>query len=107
LSPAPTAFTRARLSFFVRPFTDGTVTGGSFAAESFPTVEAVLEEAPDVKGVDEAATAFSWVVPLPIAEPTGISSIPGAGRASLLAAHASEVARTKEMSMVTEKYLFD
>jgi hypothetical protein len=96
------------LSFFVRPFTDGTVTGGSFAAESFPTVEAVLEAAPDRTGVEEAGdTAFSWVVPAPITEPAGgISSTPGAGRVSLLAAQASDVARTKETSMVEEKYLF-
>lgn len=97
------------LSFFVRPFTDGTVTGGSFAAESFPTVEAVLEAVPDLTGVEEATgTAFSCVVPAPITEPEGgISSTPGAGRASLLAAQASEVTRTKETIMVEEKYLLD
>jgi hypothetical protein len=55
------AFTRARLSFFVRPFTEGTVIGGAFATESFSTLEAVLEAVLDaedvvaVTGVDEAA----------------------------------------------------
>jgi hypothetical protein len=89
--------------------TDGTVTGGSFAAESFPTVKAVLEAAPDFTGVEEAAnTAFSWVVLVPITEPAGgISSTPGAGRASLLAAQASEVTRRMETIMVEEKYLFE
>jgi hypothetical protein len=103
-----TAFTSARLSFFVRPFTDGTVTGGSFAAESLRAVDFVLEAVLNVERVDEAATPFAWPAPATSGGPAGgISSIPGAGRTSLLAAHASEVASAKEMSMVIEEYLFD
>src|SRR5450756_2903093 len=54
-SPALTAFTSARLSFLVRPFTEGTVIGGSLAAESVPTLDAVLEAVLGAVGVDEAA----------------------------------------------------
>jgi hypothetical protein len=54
-SPALTAFTSARLSFLVRPFTEGTVIGGSLAAESLAVLDAVLEAVFD--GVDEAAPA--------------------------------------------------
>ena len=107
LSPAETAFTNARLSFFVRPFTDGTVTGGTFAAESLPAVDVVLEAVLSGASVDEAALAFLWAAGAPSGGAAGgISSIPGAGRVSLLAAHASEVASAKEMSMGIE-YLFD
>jgi hypothetical protein len=52
-NPAVTALTSARLSFLVRPFTDGTVTGGSMA-ESAPTFDAVLDAVVVVAGVDEA-----------------------------------------------------
>jgi hypothetical protein len=88
--------------------TDGTVTGGSFATESFPVVAAVLEAALDVTGVDEAATVFSDAAPAPTTVPAGgISSTPGDGRVSFPAAQASDVTRTKETIMVNEKYLFD
>jgi len=106
LSPAETAFTNARLSFFVRPFTDGTVTGGAFAAESLPAVDEVLEAVLNVVSVDEAATASPWAAAASGGPAGGISSIPGDGRVSLLAAHAREVASAKEMSMGIE-YLFD
>src|SRR6266550_2951375 len=108
-SPAATAFTNARLSFFVRPFTDGTVTAGTFAAESLPggAVDAVLEAVLRVESVDEAALAFPSAAAAPSGGVAGgIASIPDAGRASLLAAQASEVASAKEMSMIIE-YLFD
>ena len=108
LSPAETAFTNARLSFFVRPFTDGTVTGGAFAAEFPPAVDVVLEAVLNVESVEEAVTAFPWAAAAASGGPAGgISSIPGLGRVSLLAAQASEVASAKEMSMGIEEYLFD
>src|SRR5512132_2501599 len=107
LSPAETAFTNARLSFFVRPFTDGTVTGGAFAAESLPAVDVVLEAVLNVESVDEAVTVFPRAAAASGGPAGGTASIPGTGRASLLAAHASEVASAKEMSMVIEEYLFD
>ena len=108
LSPAETAFTNARLSFFVRPFTDGTVTGGAFAAEFPPAVDVVLEAVLNVESVDEAVRAFPSGTAAPSGGPAGgITSIPGDGRVSLLAAHASEVASAKEMSMGIEEYLFD
>jgi hypothetical protein len=91
--PALTAFTSARLSLLVRPFTDGTVIGGSFAAESFPTpgvvLDAVLAEVLReagcgfvtwIAGREDVATAWLSV---------GIVSEPGVGRASLLEAQAS------------------
>jgi hypothetical protein len=87
--PALTAFTSARLSLLVRPFTDGTVTGGSFAAESFPTPGVVLDEVLSeagwgfvtwIAGREDVATVWLSV---------GIASEPGVGRASLLEAHAS------------------
>jgi hypothetical protein len=49
------AFTRARLSFLVRPLTEGTVIGGALATESFPTLEAVLEAVVDAEGVGVVA----------------------------------------------------
>jgi hypothetical protein len=52
-NPAVTAFTSARLSFLVRPFTEGTVIRGSLA-ESLSTPDAVLEAVGVVAGVDEA-----------------------------------------------------
>jgi hypothetical protein len=113
LSPAETAFTNARLSFFVRPFTDGTVTGGTvtggaFARESLPAVDGVLEAVLNVESVEEAVTAFPLAAAAASGGPAGgISAIPGDGRVSLLAAQASEVASAKETSMIIEKYLFD
>jgi len=55
--PALIAFTSATLSFAVRPFTEGTVIGGSLAAESFPTANAVIDAVLAGIGDDEAATA--------------------------------------------------
>ncbi len=106
LSPAETALTNARLSFFVRPFTDGTVTGGAFAAESLPAFDVVLEDVLNVESVEEAVTAFPCADAVSGGPAGGISSITGDGRVSLLAAHASEVASANEMSMIME-YLFD
>src|SRR5687767_10689851 len=63
-SPDLTAFTRARLSFFVRPLTEGTVTGGAFTTVSLPTLEAVLEAVFEPVtlsvGVDDAAGVTPW-----------------------------------------------
>src|SRR6476660_3361835 len=91
--PALTAITRAMLSFLVRPFTVGTVIGGSLDAESPAVPDAVLDAVPRATAtgvpnagavagagsVDEAATLPSG----------GICSPACDGRASLLAAHAS------------------
>ena len=58
--PARMALTRAMLSFFVLPLTDGTVIGGSFGAESLATAAVVLEavvpteDPPELTGVDVA-----------------------------------------------------
>src|ERR1700719_930030 len=76
-SPALTAFTSARLSFFVRPFTEGTVIGGSFAAESLPTLDAVLEALAGVngaEGADEAVPATPCGAALVSGGPAGGSS---------------------------------
>jgi hypothetical protein len=99
-SPALTAFTSARLSFLVRPFTEGTVIGGPLAAESVPTLDAVLEAVLGAVGVDEAAPATPCGAAAASGGPAGgISSTPGMGRASLLAAQAREARRTNEASM--------
>jgi hypothetical protein len=102
--PALTAFTRARLSFDVRPFTEGTVTGGSFAAESLPTPDGVLDAILISGGVAAAATGTSCGVDdATICASVGSDSPPGVGRASLLAAQASAVISTKEsMGMVDD-----
>jgi hypothetical protein len=89
--PALTAFTRARLSFDVRPLTEGTVTGGSLTAESLPSADVVLEAVLATGAA--AATGTSWGVDDATIRPSvGIDSPPGEGRASLLAAHPSAVA---------------
>jgi hypothetical protein len=111
-SPALTAFTSARLSFLVRPFTEGTVIGGSLAAESFAVPGVVLEAAFDaavaVGGVDDALPVTPWGAAVAAREPSGgIASTPGEGRASLLAAQASEDMSTNETSMGIENNLFD
>src|SRR5450759_4248492 len=107
-SPAVTAFTRARLSFLVRPFTEGTVIGGSLAVESLPGLDAVLDAAFGVDGVDEAAPATPCGAATANGGPAGgISSTPGVGRASLLAAQASEDASTNDTNMGIENNLFD
>src|ERR1700680_748183 len=102
-SPAVTAFTSARLSFLVRPFTEGTVIGGSLAAESLPIVDAVLEAVAGVSGADgveEAAPATPCCAAAASGGPAGgISAPPGVGRASLLAAQASEAMRANGRSM--------
>jgi hypothetical protein len=98
------AFTRARLSFFVRPLTDGTVIGGSLAAESFPMLEAVLEAVLDADGagvaagVDEAPWLIPWAEAVGSVPSGGSASTPGAGRPSLLAAQAREPIRANVTS---------
>jgi hypothetical protein len=98
------AFTRARLSFFVRPFTEGTVIGGAFATESFPRFEAVLEAVLDADGVgvaagvDEAPWLMPWAEAVRTVPAGGSPSTPGAERPSLLAAQASEPIRANERS---------
>jgi hypothetical protein len=84
------------------------VIGGSFAVESFSTLEAVLEAVFDFLrlsiGVDEAAGSTRWgeAATDPSIE---MASDPGAGPASLLAAQAREARRAKESSTVIDEYL--
>src|SRR3954468_7386782 len=89
-SPALTALTSARLSFFVRPLIVGTVTGGSFAAESLAPVlvlDAVTDapEAPAPAVVDGVVDAFALGEASATWVPSGGTSPTGEGRASLLA----------------------
>ena len=104
VSPALIAFTRARLSFFVRPLTDGTVIGGALATESLPRLEAVLEAELDAEGagvtagVDEALWLMPWAEAVGSVPSGGMPSIPGAGRPSLLAAQARDPIRANAMS---------
>lgn len=108
-NPARIAFTKARLSFFVRPLTEGTVIGGSFAAESFAMVEAVvkavLDDAGATTGVDDAAVT-PWAEAVGTV-PSGGSPSPGAGPASLLAAQAREARRATERNTVIDEYLLN
>jgi len=120
--PTLTAFTSSRLSLFVRPFTVGTVIGGSFDAESFPVAERVLDEvlpavAGDESPVPDDGVPGTWATaleatPLAFDDPAtrdpadaddatfwvsmGIDSPAGDGRASLLAAQAREAASAKD-----------
>lgn len=70
------------------------------AAESFPTVDAVLEAVDGfngIAGVDEAVPATPCGTTAASDGPAGgIASIPGVGRVSLPAAQASEAMRAKE-----------
>jgi hypothetical protein len=91
--PALTAFTSARLSLLVRPFTDGTVTGGSFTAESFPTPGFVLDAVLAALLGETGWGLVTWIAgSVDVATvwlSVGIVSDPGVGRASLLEAHAN------------------
>ena len=73
------------------------------AAESFPTVDAVLEAVVGVKGadgVDEAVPVTPCGAAAVSGGPAGGSTAPpGVGRASLLAAQASEAMRANGKSM--------
>jgi hypothetical protein len=84
--PAFTAWTSATLSFLVRPFTEGTVTGGSFAAESFLAPDIVLDV------VAAVPAGMGWGLATWIAGSVDVAtdwlsvdipSAPGVGRASL------------------------
>jgi hypothetical protein len=97
-NPALIAFTSARLSFDVRPFTDGTVIGGALAV-SFPTPDAVLDVVFARIGVAAAATGTTCGVDTAICASVGTDSPPGEGRASLAAAQASPVASMNVRSM--------
>jgi hypothetical protein len=81
------------------------VTTGPLAAESLPAFDAVLEAVVEVDrvdvvgGVDDAVPATPCCVAAATDRPAGgSSSTPGDGRASLLAAQASEDRRAKETS---------
>ena len=97
--PALTAFTSARLSFDVRPFTEGTVTRGSLTAVS-PATETVLGVVVPPRG--DAAAAICGVDGAFWAS-LGIASPPGEGLPSLAAAQASAVANVKEKNMRREE----
>jgi hypothetical protein len=107
--PALIAFTRARLSFRVRPFTEGTVIGGSLAAESLPVPDAVLDAV--LAGIGEAAAATGTICGA--GEPAiralvATASLPGEGGcASLVAAQANAVARVNERSMGMDDDLWE
>ena len=106
--PALIAFTRARLSFRVRPFTEGTVIGGSLSAESFPVPDAVLDAVLAGIGDAAAATGTTCGVGEPaICASVGTASPPGEGRASLDAAQASAVASVNERSMGMDDDLWE
>src|SRR5438105_7891351 len=111
LSPARTAFTSAMLSFLVRPLTVGTAMGGTFAVESLPPALPALEggssvAAAPVREVDELATGRMAAAATLVGDPAGgMTSPPGDGRASLLAAQASDASRTKGTSTLIEEYL--
>jgi hypothetical protein len=111
--PALTAFTRARLSFFVRPLTDGTVIGGAFAAESFPTpaavLEAVFERTALSVGVDDAAGVTPWGE-VATASDTSVeipSAAAAAERGSLPATQARDARRAREINTVIDEYLLN
>jgi hypothetical protein len=100
--PALIAFTSARLSFFVRPFTEGTVTGGSLAAVSFPAPDTVLAVLVPPTG-DAAATGTICGVDEAVCTSLGTDSPPGEGLESRAAAQASAVANVKEKNMPREE----
>jgi hypothetical protein len=123
--PTLTAFTSSRLSLLVRPLTVGTVTGGSLAAESFPMRDAVLDEVFPLEIVapatgaeapfdgmlalaaDPVRTAACEVEDAAVGESLGIDSPVGDGRASLLAAQASEATSAKDAITEIELDLLD
>ena len=84
------------LSFLVRPGTEGTVTGGSFGAESFPlaTVEEAAGIVEDEVTVLDAAAAAADELPPTGGPDVGNASDPGVARASLFAAQATMPAET-------------
>src|SRR2546423_9557897 len=91
--PAFTAFTRAMLSFLVRPFMVGTLIGGSFAAESLPlaVLDAVRRSAVGTAAALALATGVAAAVEETVEDSSGDTASPtGVGRASLLAAQARE-----------------
>jgi len=100
------AFTRARLSFFVRPFTDGTVIGGSLSAESLAAVAPVLDAVLDA-GVDEAAPVTPCGAVARRGPAGGSASTPGDGCASLLAAQARDAISAKEVNTGIDEYLLN
>jgi hypothetical protein len=112
--PSLTAFTSSRLSLFVRPFTVGTVIGGSFAAESLPVVDGVLDapRAEPVLAVAEVsappplATCVRDVDEL-AASAADSESPSGDGCASLVAAHPLSAAIVRAATIETRAVLSD
>jgi len=98
------------LSFLVRPFTVGTVIGGSFDVESLPLPEVVLDAVRPVGGAPEEVVLLATSA----ADATlagdawgGMTSPPGVGRASLLAAQATEAISAKGKSTLIDEYLLN
>jgi len=86
----------------VRPFTEGTVTGGSLAAVSFPTPDAEVDAIAGRIGAASTATGTTVEVEEATCPSVEMDSPPGEGRESLVAAQASAVARVSERSMGIE-----
>ena len=132
LRPAFTAATNAMLSFLVRPFMVGTVIGGSLGAESFAVLEVVLEAvtvepawplvaAPETgvadavdAGVGACAGVCTSVCAVELAGPAPAPGAPSMaswssvaeGRASLLAAQASD-AKTATVRSASDELLLN
>jgi hypothetical protein len=105
--PASTALTKARLSFDVRPFTEGTVIRGCLTAVSLPAPDAGLDVVAGRIGVAAAATGTICGGEEAICPSVEIASPPGEGRASLVAAQASAVASVNERSMGMDDDLWE
>src|ERR1043166_858800 len=95
-SPALTAATSARLSFFVRPLIVGTVIGASLAAESFPVRVAVPDAVVANDGVELATVTGAGSAASAVGGPCcEIASPVGDCRASFVAAHANAATNAK------------
>ncbi|PYO80615.1 MAG: hypothetical protein DMD63_00800 [Gemmatimonadetes bacterium] len=98
------------LSFLVRPFTDGTVIGGSFDVESLLVPVAVLDAVRPVAGaLEEVVLPATSAADATLAGDAwgGMTSPTGVGRASLLAAQATDVISAKGMSTLMDEYLLN
>ena len=86
----------------VRPFTDGTVIGGSFAVESFPTPGGVLDAVFGEAGCGFVTWIAGSVDMATVWLSVGIVSEPGVGRASLLEAQASAPRSANDENLWTD-----
>jgi hypothetical protein len=102
------------LSFLVRPFTVGTVIGGSFEVESLPAPVAVLDAVLLVGGGVNGVVEGLGLPATPAADATlagdasgGMTSPVGDGLASLAAAQAKDAISAKGMSTLMDEYLLN